>query len=432
MLLWSFSLATSSFAQSETRQGSTSKAGPTATANQSSQSFVAEPKPQNANPFQPVTNRDVRLPVVLDGFCLVTLRELQKWQLGSDSNQVVFDGQLYWFASQHERAMFTANPRRYAPALAGKCVVTFADSGVRVRGDPQYGSLHNQRLFFFKGLAEQKLFQADPEHYANIDLANAGRCLVSQVDEGRQLPGMSETTVIVDGLRYQFAGTYQQQSFLRNMARYGITRPSTGELSDRRHSIPPQPLVPRGSSNRGPSEKSKLPVENQITDVTNIAMRGYCPVTIHKEGTWVLGDARYRVLFDGLTYMAASEEAQSLFKENPNAYLPALGGHCAVNEIDNNQRVPGSIYHAAWHESEGRLFLFEGAEQKKMFNANPEKYLKADLVEKGNCIVTLVDEGRMDAGLPELLIWHQHKRYYFASKDQQAKFLENVQRYQDR
>ena len=90
------------FAQSTTRPPNT-------------KTTLAKPKPQNANPFLPSANRDIRLPVTLEGFCVVTLREQQKWQLGSEANQLVFDGQLYWFAGQRQRAMFAATPNVTSP-----------------------------------------------------------------------------------------------------------------------------------------------------------------------------------------------------------------------------------------------------------------------------------------------------------------------------
>lgn len=426
VLCWCLTLTACVFAQSATRTPN-------------ARTTLAEPKPQGASPFLPSANRDVRLPVTLEGFCIVTLRERQKWLPGSESNQLVFDGQLYWFAGQRQRAIFAATPQRYVPALGGNCVVTFAESGIRERGDPQFGILHNKQLFFFRSQAEQEKFQSEPNQFTDLDLANEGRCLVSQIDDERQLPGLPETTVIVDGLRYLFAGIHQQHKFLVNMPHYGVTRPKTPQADKSPKPLasnPLQPLASDGSSSRSKAKQGKTPANTSVADVTaevtNKAMSGYCPVTIHDQGTWVMGDARYQVEFDGLTYLMASEALQKLFVENPNTYIPALGGHCVVTEIDENRRVLGSTYHAMWHEGENRIFLFAGAKQKEAFDASPATYVHADLVAEGNCIVTLIDEGKEIAGLPELLLWHQGKRYLFASQEQQDTFRENIQRYQDR
>jgi len=399
------------------------------------QVIVAEPKQQGASPFSPSVNGDVRLPVTVNGFCIVTLRERQEWLLGSEANQLVFDGQLYWFVSQRERAMFAAAPRRYVPALGSNCVVSFAEVGVRRRGNPQYGILHDQRLFFFHGLAERQKFQSNPDQYAKIDLASDGNCLVSQLDEQHRTLGLPETTVIVEGLRYRFAGVHQQRKFLANMRDYGVTVPETPQLDEnyiKPSSRPPQVLTAESSPSRNKLGKSnKLRDKKTAAAVTNMAMGGYCPVSIRDAGIWATGDRRYRVEFDGLTYLLAGVDEQKRFSENPSEYLPALGGNCVVTEMDENRRVPGSIYHASQYE--GRLYLFAAAEQKRIFDTTtPEKYANADLVAAGTCIVSLLDESRTVAGLPELLIWHRGKRYLFASAQQQATFRENTERYQDR
>ena len=359
---WCFTSAACVFAQSGTRPSYP-------------KTILAEPKPQDASPYLPSANRDIRLPVTLEGFCVVTLREQQEWQLGSEANQVVFDGQLYWFASQRQRAMFAATPQRYVPALAGNCVVTFAESGVRKRGDPQYGILHNKQLFFFQGEAEQEKFRGHPEQFANLDLANDGYCLVSQTDEQRQLPGLPETTVTVDGLRYQFAGIHQQRKFLANMEHYGVTRPKAflrKETAPGHVRSNPRGEIPESSFSRGKIKPKKSPVTLSVAEIANKAMGGYCPVSIHEQGTWVLGNPRFRAEFKGLTYLMANEAEQQRFAQNPKTYVPVSSGQCVVSEVDNNRSVPGSIYYAAQYE--GRLFLFAGAEQKRAFGVNPENY----------------------------------------------------------
>jgi len=422
-LLWCALPTARTLAQSNTRPSS-------AIANRSTPAVVAEPKPQGANPFLPNTNRDVRLPLALNGFCSVSLRERQEWLLGSERNQLNFDGQIYWFVNQRQRAIFAANPQRYLPALGGDCVVTFAETSNRTRANPQYGILHNQRLFFFRSQVEQEKFRADPSRYDNVDLANKGQCLVSKIDQQKQLPGLPATTAIVGGMRYLFAGVDQQQKFLINMRHYGVKRATMNapKGSDRRISYGPPALLAPGALQNIESDQS--PESLQKVGGTNRAMAGYCPVSIRNAGIWSLGAPSFRAEFDGQTYLFAGEAQQQRFSQNPLDYVPALGGYCVVSERDNNQRIRGNIYHAAQYE--GRLFLFAGAEQKIAFKASPATYANVDLVEGGHCVVTLVDEGRSVAGLNELLIWHQGKRYLFASPEMQAKFRKDTQRYQDR
>ncbi len=254
-------------------------------------------------------------------------------------------------------------------------LIEIAENGLRQRGDPQFGILHNQQLFFFQGEAEQKIFKSNPEQFANLDLANEGRCLVSQTDDEQRLPGLPETTVIVAGLRYQFAGIHQQQKFLTNMPHYGVTKPKA-----------PQPKRTPSMQVRSTPEKQATrikkkmpPITISVAEVANKAMGGYSPVTIREQGTWVLGDPRYRVEFEGLTYLMAGKAEKNLFAENPETYVPVLSGQCVVTEVNDRRQVPGSIYHAVQYQD--RLFLFAGPEQKQAFGENPENYLSKNVTK---------------------------------------------------
>ena len=388
--------------------------------------LVAEPKAQNTSPFLPANRRKLQLPVAVGGFCVVNLRDHKAWLAGKESNQLTFDGQLYWFATQRERAMFAANPQRYVPALGGDCVVTYAELGERRSGNPKYGALHAKRLFFFQSQAELKTFQAQPELYANVDAANAGQCLVSKVDLQQKMPGLPTTTVIVGGLRYQFAGVHEQRKFLSNMLHYGV-QPN---LLEPKLTPPPAQAPPLSALvDRKNIAQPLLKARPAISESAK-AISGYCPVSIRDAGIWTLGEPRFQFALDGQVYLMAGESEYERFVENPNVYLPALGGNCVVTDVDSQKLVPGSIYQAA--QFEDRLFLLAGPEQKRTFKANPERYAQADLIADGNCIVTQIDTGKTVAGRPDLVVWYHDRRYFFASPLEQAKFRENSQRYEVR
>jgi len=263
--------------------------------------------------------------------------------------------------------MFAENPRRYAPALGGDCIVTFAEAGKRTKGNPKHGILHNQRLYFFVSADAQRRFEAHPAEFDNADLANGGRCLVSQMDHQTDKPGLPSTTAIIDGLRYQFAGTHEQQRFLADMPRYGVKPPSTGQII-------PAPLPPARKARV--ATPPTLPEDVSTGLVANPALEGYCPVSIYDAGIWTLGNPRFRVAHEGRTYVMAGKTEQERFATNPAAYLPATGGDCIVNIVESNQTVPGSIHHAALYD--GRLYLLAGENEKQTFSANPSKYVGAD------------------------------------------------------
>ena len=393
--------------------------------------LLAEPKTGATSPFLPRLKSGIRLPVAVNGFCVVSLREQQRWVTGREAYQEIFDGQIYWFASLRTRAMFAANPQRYVPALAGDCVVTYEDTGVRTRGDPEHGLLHGQRLFFFASSSDKARFAAAPDRYRVADLACDGQCIVNQIDEGRQIAGLPETTTIVNGMRYRFAGLHQQRTFLTDMDHYGVFRTQpTPQTSTPTSNVaaPPPPLVPKIISPDGSGETEKSPpAQSAFARTLSDALDGYCPVTIREQGTWVEGKPGYAVQYDGQRYLMANAAKQQQFLQEPTVYLPALGGDCAVTWMDSKQRVPGTIYHASQFEE--RLYLFASDERKQEFKADPPSYTNADLAADGNCVVSLIDEDLTVPGRPELLRWHQGRRYYFASPEHQRKFKQNVELY---
>ena len=416
---WGLFLLSSSIALAAS--GTRNEPFPTARANGPAGQLLDKPMRLFASPYRPKSNRDTILPVALKGFSVVTLRNSQQWLSGQKNFQLVFDGQIYWFTSAGQRAIFAAAPSRYVPALGGDCVVTYQETGQRKPGSIEYGLVHDQRLFFFASLEMRELFRSAPARFAQADLATEGRCLVSETDAGLDLPGMPETLVIVDGIRYVFYGTQQRSQFLANRAHYGVQPPATVE--------PPQ--GPRssqaaGSAARDEGSAKPLPTEDESATVP-LAMQGFCPVTIRSNGLWKSGNPASQTVFDGKQYLFVGPKERALFLKKPGFYLPAFAGDCPVTWIDFQQRVPGSVYDPVMYQ--GRLYLLAGASEKSVFKADPTRFANADIAADGKCVVTLVEEEQSAPGRPEFETWHRGTRYRFASADRQAKFETDRRRY---
>ena len=145
-----------------------------------------------------------------------------------------------------------------------------------------------------------------------------------------------------------------------------------------------------------------------------LALKGYCPVSILEMRKWVKGDPAYRVVYDGHAYLFANEQGKKMFEANPAKYVPALGGDCVVALVKMGKRVPGDIRYSAVHD--GRLFLFAGADAKKMFLADPATYANADLAQGGKCPVCAAG-GHDMPGKPEIAAFHKGLRYLFPSAE---------------
>lgn len=165
-------------------------------------------------------DRAADLPVGLRGYCPVCLVEMKKWIKGDARFAVDYDGKRYMFPGAEQAEMYTQNPLKYLPVLAGDDIVEFARSGERVEGNLSFGVSHKGQSYFFASAENQRMFRSNPNAYADVDLALGGECIVCRVDMNQRVPGSSDWTVIHKGIRFQFPGEEQQAAFLKSPDRY--------------------------------------------------------------------------------------------------------------------------------------------------------------------------------------------------------------------
>ncbi len=84
------------------------------------------------------------------------------------------------------------------------------------------------------------------------------------------------------------------------------------------------------------------------------AIRGYDPVAYHAEGKPVAGKRAHRVEWKGATWSFASAENKALFEGDPEKYAPRYGGYCAWAV---SQGYTASIDPDAWSIVDGKLYL---------------------------------------------------------------------------
>jgi len=336
--------------------------------------IFVEPQAAEVSPFLPAARRSARYPLALLGFSAIDLRDRQQWVAGLNEHQALFDGQLYRFADARQRDIFAAAPQRYAPVLGGDCMVTFAETGERILGELHYGLQYGQRLFFFAGPEQLKRFQKNPARFVDADLAHQGNCVVSKIDRQHQVLGLPETVVTAAGLRYFFLGAQQQAQFLANLRHYGAEIVvASADLPSHQEMDPSQTSEKHMSAGSSSKRENETAVDTgRMLTKAQVALAGYCPVSIRDHGTWEEGDLRLQVPYEGKVYQFAGEAEKALFTKNPSAYLPALAGDCIVSFVKFNQRIPGSIFHSVTYQ--GRLFLFAGAEQRLAFKEDPASY----------------------------------------------------------
>ena len=127
-------------------------------------------QPANSTPIkEPTAAPSIRMeseqPIV-EGYCMVTMIDEQRWQLGNPRIGAMHLGRLYLFANTLAREKFLAAPDMYAPVMGGLDVVRFFDEGKIVPGIREFGSTieNQQRTFFFSSEATLQRFEAAEQY----------------------------------------------------------------------------------------------------------------------------------------------------------------------------------------------------------------------------------------------------------------------------
>jgi len=153
------------------------------------------------------------------------------------------------------------------------------------------------------------------------------------------------------------------------------------------------------------------------------ALDGYCAVCIVKMDKLNMGSEKYTSVFDGKKYLFPAAKQKGMFDANPTAFAPVLGGDCIVCKVEKGAKVAGKAEFHVVHD--GRLFLFPSEKQKSMFEKNPERYANADLALDGACAVCLVNSDKIVPGKAEFVSMHDGMRYLFPGADQKQMFDAN-------
>src|SRR5262249_57712907 len=82
------------------------------------------------------------------------------------------------------------------------------------------------------------------------------------------------------------------------------------------------------------ANKRNSAVANSTTGIS-----GYDAVAYFTEGKPTRGNGHHVTVFDGVTYLFASEENKKTFEANPKKYIPAYGGYFAFGVTEKKKFV---------------------------------------------------------------------------------------------
>ena len=124
-------------------------------------------------------------PVAFNGVCLMTLVERGQVVYGKPLYWWNHEGRTYYFATPGAVVTFSNNPSRYLPYNDGYCMVTKAESGRDVSGDPRYAQFYNGHLYLFAGPEELAAFNKTLVSPAETDSAAVASNQQDQTTAGK-------------------------------------------------------------------------------------------------------------------------------------------------------------------------------------------------------------------------------------------------------
>lgn len=104
-----------------------------------------------------------------------------------------------------------------------------------------------------------------------------------------------------------------------------------------------------------------------------VQLDGYCPVAYIVMEESVMGDSKYSSTYEGETYYLANADAKKMFDAEPEKYLPKYDGYCAtavaMDKLMESDPQLFSVYN-------GATYLFSSQMAKESFDKDPQMTIK--------------------------------------------------------
>src|SRR5262249_45946558 len=114
-----------------------------------------------------------------------------------------------------------------------------------------------------------------------------------------------------------------------------------------------------------------------------IALAGYCPVSLVQEHKLVPGQTAVTLEHDGRTYQFANAWVRSLFRKFPERFTPVNSGRCPIAQVDRGEWVAGDPRWGVLYRR--HLYLCAGRADRSLFVQNPDRYVRVDLADRPLC-----------------------------------------------
>jgi len=154
---------------------------------------------------------------------------------------------------------------------------------------------------------------------------------------------------------------------------------------------------------------------------TELALSGYCPVSLVSNKQLVQGQTEYTVTHEGRLYRFANLITFNLFRGDPARYVPVNRGYCPVAQLDRDAQHAGDPRYGVLFQ--GRLYLCATSEDRRAFLSEPARYAAVDVAERGHCPHCLASEGRLVPGDPRYDLDRGGRRYWLPDPTHREAFL---------
>ncbi len=135
-----------------------------------------------------------------------------------------------------------------------------------------------------------------------------------------------------------------------------------------------------------PQQRTEPPSEAKPTPATqpDLAMQGYCPVTVIKEDRWVEGNPKLGVIHLGKLYLFSDADKMQTFLADPVPYTPVLNEIDVVRFFEERVIVPGKREWGLKDPTYNRMFFFADEAAMNHFWNEYERYTGAaiEVMEK--------------------------------------------------
>jgi YHS domain-containing protein len=168
--------------------------------------------------FKDAEDKKQQVPA-LCGMCPVATYEQKEKVPGEPAFAVEFDGRRYWCASEEARKKFAANPFKYAPVFGGDCSYCYVLEKARVEGSWFFSKTINDRLYLFPDQQTLDHFVNSPEQQRFIDM-DLIRTDVVEKKENRSAQGTGEYTHTLGGFTYFFISKENRDRFIADPAAF--------------------------------------------------------------------------------------------------------------------------------------------------------------------------------------------------------------------